>query len=146
MFKHRIAMLAVIALPQAILAPVTVTTFHAEVQFNRDVRPILSNRCFPCHGPDAKARKANLRLDIREGALAQRKLGAAVVPGKPGDSLLVQRIRHADAEERMPPATKGERLSDADIDTLVRWIEQGAHWQGHWAFEAVEVVPPPVGE
>lgn len=153
MRKHLIATLAMVTLPPVILAPANLTnpgrpviSARAEIQFNRDVRPILSTHCFACHGPDAKARKAKLRLDIREGALAQRKHGAAVVPGKPGDSLLIQKVRHADPEERMPPSDKAERLSDAEIKTLALWIEQGAHWQGHWAFEAVEKAPPPVGD
>jgi cytochrome c553 len=150
---RRVATLAMIALSQVIYAPAETvelsrpaTPVQAEVQFNRDIRPILANRCFACHGPDAKARKAKLRLDTREGAMAQRKAGAAVVPGKPSQSLLIQRVGHVDEEERMPPAAKGERLSGEEIAMLSRWIEQGAQWQGHWAFETIEAESVPAGD
>ena len=100
------------------------------VLFNRDVRPILSENCFECHGPDAVKRKADLRLDA--GALGQ----ALIAAGNPGESELFQRITHADPEERMPPADFGRALTSAEVETLRRWIEQGAHWEKHWAFIA----------
>ena len=100
------------------------------VRFNRDVRPILSENCFECHGPDAAKRKADLRLDA--GALGQ----ALIAAGNPGESELFQRITHADPEERMPPADFGRALTAAEVETLRRWIEQGAHWEKHWAFIA----------
>ena len=100
------------------------------VLFNRDVRPILSENCFECHGPDAAKRKADLRLDA--GALGQ----ALIAAGNPGESELFQRITHADPEERMPPADFGRALTAAEVETLRRWIEQGAHWEMHWAFIA----------
>ena len=142
MFKYSIALLATLATP-VVLVPEGGRDRQAEVRFNRDVRPILADRCFACHGPDAKARKAKLRLDTREGALAAREAGAAVVPGDPEASLLIQRVRHADAEERMPPRAKGERLTDEEIATLTRWVEQGARWEGHWAFEPIGTVQLP---
>ena len=101
------------------------------VRFNRDVRPILSENCFECHGPDAAKRKADLRLD--SGALGQ----AVVVAGKPTESELFKRITHADPEERMPPADSGRALTPGNIETLRTWIEQGGEWGKHWAF-----IPP----
>src|SRR5262245_61190919 len=84
----------------------------AEPDFARDIRPLLADRCFACHGPDAKARQGGLRLDRREDALAKLASGAvAIVPGKPAASELVARITHADPEERMPQAKSGKRLS-----------------------------------
>jgi len=109
-----------------------------KVNFNRDIRPLLSNNCFQCHGPDAKQRAAGLRLDTREGALAARKSGTAVVPGKSADSLLFQRITAADADEHMPPADSSKKLSPQEIDLLKRWIDEGGEWQGHWAFLRAE--------
>lgn len=108
-----------------------------EVSFDRDVRPILSEYCFQCHGPDARARKARLRLDTREGLFAARKHGAPIVPGKPGQSLLFQRVTAHDPDDRMPPASTKRRLSPEQIEVLRAWVQQGAPWQTHWAF-----VPP----
>ncbi|MFO0842070.1 MAG: DUF1553 domain-containing protein [Gemmataceae bacterium] len=96
------------------------------VEFNRDVRPILSDACFACHGPDARQRKADLRLDV-EGA-------ARAALGKPHDSELLRRVATSDPKKRMPPARAARQLSAGEIDTLHRWVEQGAPWQKHWAF------------
>jgi mono/diheme cytochrome c family protein len=104
------------------------------VQFNRDVRPILSNYCFQCHGPDQKQRKARLRLDSFQGAV---KDSAVIVPHKSADSTLVERITEADPARRMPPKKFGKTLSPQQIATLKAWIDQGAEYQGHWAF-----IPP----
>ena len=110
-----------------------------EVRFNRDVRPILSNNCFYCHGPDPKHREADLRLDTSEGALA-----AAIVPGKPDESPLIERITAHDDDLRMPPpASKKGPLTAEQIATLRRWIEQGASYEGHWAFLPLAKVEPP---
>ena len=98
------------------------------MRIDRDVRPILSENCFECHGPDAAKRKADLRLDT--GALGQ----AVVVPGQPESSELFQRITHADPEERMPPVDSSRALTSSDIETLRAWISQGAKWESHWAF------------
>src|SRR5438552_118999 len=101
------------------------------IEFNRDVRPILSDRCFSCHGPDRAARKSPLRLDQEESARS------ALVAGDPAHSPLYLRITSTDTARRMPPAYMGrERLSDAEIDTLRRWIEQGAKYQPHWSLIA----------
>ncbi len=106
-----------------------------KVRFNRDVRPILSNNCLLCHGPDEKHREADLRLDEREGALADLGGHAAIVPGKPDASELIKRITSHDDDERMPPpASKKPRLTAEQIGILRRWIEQGAEYEGHWSF------------
>ena len=107
------------------------------VEFNRDVRPILSDHCFQCHGPDEKQRKAELRLDIEAGALAEHDGSRAVVPGKLSESELFQRITSQDENERMPPAKFARQLSAEQIGILKRWIEQGAGWQKHWS-----LIPP----
>ncbi|MEZ5355930.1 MAG: DUF1553 domain-containing protein [Bryobacteraceae bacterium] len=118
----------------------------AAVDFQRDVRVILSGNCFACHGPDSKTRMAGLRLDTREGALAARKSGAAIVPGKPDQSTLIQRIEHADAARRMPPAHSHKTLTDAEKKTLRVWIEEGAPWREHWSFVAPARPSPPAGK
>ncbi len=110
-----------------------------EVRFNRDIRPILSNNCFYCHGPDPKHREADLRLDTSEGALAM-----AIVPGKPDESPLIERVSSLDPDALMPPpASKKAKLSTEQIATLRRWIEQGAKYEGHWAFLPLSSVQPP---
>ena len=106
------------------------------VDFDRQVRPLLSDRCFACHGPDAGSREADLRLDTREGALADLGGGAAVVPGDPDASLLWQRVTADSDRRRMPPVDAHVAPLDEDELALVRrWIEEGAEWARHWAFE-----------
>ena len=113
------------------LAPATACAAEPPVDFARDVRPILSTQCFQCHGPDAKARKAGLRLDVRADALAS----GVIVPGKPDASELLARIGTADAGLRMPPAkSKKPPLTAAQVSTLKRWIAEGANYSEHWAF------------
>ena len=115
------------------------------VDFQRDVRPILSNHCFECHGPDAATRMADLRFDTREGAFSQRPSGSLVVPGDPEASLLYQRISHPQPALRMPPAHSKRPLKDEQIATLRQWIQQGAAWDQHWSFKAIgRPAPPPV--
>ena len=112
--------------------------------FNREVRPILSNYCFKCHGPDDKARKSKLRLDVREEALKPAKSGDhAIVPGKVDESELVTRIFSKDEDEVMPPPATKKELTDAQRDVLKRWIASGAKYDAHWAFVAPKqaVVP-----
>jgi hypothetical protein len=107
----------------------------ATVEYNRDVRPILSDACYNCHGPDAKRRKAGLRLDTEAGALAQLRGGdKAIVPRDPSHSELVRRISADDEQERMPPPKSGRKLTARQVALLRRWVEQGAKWQRHWAF------------
>jgi len=107
------------------------------LQFNRDVRPILADRCYACHGPDKKSRKAKLRLDRRESALGANEEGAAIVPGKPDLSELVGRINSADPDEVMPPPEIKKKLSPGQRKILTRWIAEGAEYEKHWSF-----VPP----
>jgi len=122
----------------AIAATMT-TAIGADVRldFQRDVRPVLAEHCFSCHGQDDAKRKAKLRLDTREGATADLGGHAAVVPGKPEASTLVHRIQSTDPEERMPPMDAHRPLSDAQQETLRRWVAEGAPYQGHWAFQKV---------
>ena len=117
---------------------------EGKVQFNRDVRPILSDTCFHCHGPDEKERKAGLRLDVREDALKPAKSGAvAIVPGQPEKSELVARIFTTDGDDLMPPAKLHKPLSSSQRELLKRWIAEGAEYQGHWAFiKPVRGEPP----
>jgi mono/diheme cytochrome c family protein len=118
----------------ALLLLVTPPAVAADVQFNRDVRPILSENCFACHGPDQKKVKAKLRLDVEKSAKGEAKSGAvAVVPGDVTKSELLKRITATD-KDHMPPADSGKQLSKEQIATLTRWVEQGAKWEDHWAF------------
>jgi hypothetical protein len=127
--------------PVALLTVMISCTFcyadAKEVSFDRDIRPILSDNCFHCHGPDAKKRKAKLRLDTREGVLANLGGYAAVKPGSPAESELFARISSNDPEERMPPHDSNRNLSKNEIDLLQEWIVGGAKWKGHWTFEPV---------
>jgi hypothetical protein len=114
-----------------------------EVQFNRDIRPILSGKCFACHGPDKNKRKADLRLDTQAGLLGAGKKAGVIVSGKPSESELWRRITATSPDEHMPPAEFGKDLSDADRKLFRRWIEQGAQWEGHWAFLPIGRPKPP---
>src|SRR5713226_9310912 len=124
----------------AIVGVVSTVGHCAEVSFSHDVRPILANRCFKCHGPDLK--KGGLDLQNRDSAVATLKTGAkAIVPGKSGDSEMFHRVSAADADGRMPP--KGEALTPAQIAILKAWIDQGAKYEDHWSFVAPKPAPPP---
>jgi mono/diheme cytochrome c family protein len=101
------------------------------IQFNRDIRPILSDNCFACHGPDAGNRKAELRLDVRDSAVES----GAIVPGKSAESGIVVRIRSTEPEEIMPPPEAHKTLTPAQKDLLARWIDAGGEYQKHWAYE-----------
>jgi len=114
------------------------------IQFNRDVRPILSENCYKCHGPDPKAREAKLRFDTKEGIFATLDEGhVAVAPRNLAKSLLWKRITSTDREEKMPPAKSGKKLTPREAAILKKWIEQGAEWQGHWAFIPLQRGAPP---
>ena len=119
-----------------------------QIDFNRDVRPILSNKCYKCHGPDEDQRQAGLRLDTREGRFAETESGAvAVVPGRPDDSQLIFRVENNDPDVRMPPAGEGEALETADIELLRDWIASGAQSEKHWSYLApVHAAVPDVGD
>ena len=109
------------------------------IEFNRDVRPILSDKCYRCHGPDSAARKASLRLDVRDMAIMQHDGAAAIVPGDPEASLVYQRITAEDPADRMPPEQLHKPLTDLEIRIIRRWIEQGADYEVHWSFLPIEV-------
>ncbi len=114
-----------------------------KVDFQREVRPILSNACFQCHGPDEKTRFAGLRLDTRDGAFSERKDGVVISPGNPKASLLLKRVTHANPGLRMPPAHSKKTLTADQIEILSRWIAQGAEWKEHWAFHPPARPNPP---
>ncbi len=120
------------------VAGVGVASAAEPVTFNRDIRPILSDKCFACHGPDKAQRKTELRFDNEEGAFIDLKSGGkAIVPGDVEKSVLFQRLTSENDVLRMPPGYLGQdRLSDEEIDLIRRWIEQGAKWETHWAFIA----------
>jgi hypothetical protein len=114
------------------------------VDFQRDVRPILSDNCFHCHGPDQSTRQVRLRLDTEDGAFSPRPNGVPIVAGDVEASLLYQRITHQDERRRMPPpAMTNKTLSPEQIDVLRRWIDEGAAWDQHWSFKQVETREPP---
>ncbi|MCW5981376.1 MAG: PSD1 domain-containing protein [Bryobacteraceae bacterium] len=112
-----------------------------KLSFNHDVRPILSKNCFACHGPDASSRQGNLRLDTRAGATGAEGGHAGIVPGDSAKSRIVMRITHPSAP--MPPAGAGDRLSAAEIEIIKRWIDEGANYDRHWAFEPPVRPDPP---
>jgi hypothetical protein len=113
------------------------------IDFARDIRPILSDACFQCHGPDETQRKADLRLDTRPGIFGNRDSGVPVVAGKPEDSEAWLRITADDPKMLMPPLKSGKKLSEKQIAMIKTWIEQGAKWNSHWAFEAPQTQPLP---
>jgi mono/diheme cytochrome c family protein len=113
------------------------------VDFRREILPILSENCFTCHGPDAQARKAGLRLDVKESAL--RTAEPVIVPGKSGESEIIERVTSKDVDEVMPPPKSGKKLTYEQIERIRKWIDQGARWSNHWAFEPVtRPTAPPV--
>ncbi len=134
------------ALLFATLAPITVFAatppVPAKIEFNRDVRPILSDNCFYCHGNDPKHREGKLRLDNREEALAKE----AFVPGKGKDSELVSRILSNDEDDLMPPPDSHKKLTQRQKDILKKWIDQGAAYQQHWAYEKPVKAVIPAGK
>ena len=103
----------------------------SQVDFNRDIRPLLSDKCFKCHGPSEKDREAGLRLDQQESAMSEADSGEIpIVPNKPDTSELLQRLLMDDPDMRMPPATSNKSVSKEEIATIRKWIEQGAPWAG----------------
>ncbi len=116
-----------------------------KIDFGRDVQPILAEHCYACHGPDAEARKAKLRLDVRDNAIAERKGGVAIVPGDSEASELVARIFHGDEDEVMPPPKFKKPLGESQKEILRRWITEGAEYDAHWAFAPIRKPKPPNG-
>ena len=113
------------------------------VDFQREVRPILADNCFRCHGPDPSTRQAQLRLDTEEGAFEIRRRGQPVVRGDAAASLIYQRITHDNDQMRMPPLSANKTLDSDQIEVLRRWIEDGASWDQHWSFKAVATTDAP---
>ena len=145
--RHRhLASLATFASLALILTLATASTAladtPAEIRFNRDIHPILSENCFACHGPDSHHRKSELRLDTKDGIFGKAKQGVAVVPGDLAKSELIARVTNTDPDEVMPPPKTGKKLTARQIDLLKQWVQQGAKWEGHWAF--IAPVRPPV--
>ncbi len=125
-------------------ASVRAATAPPPVDYARQIQPILAENCFHCHGPDAKDRKAGLRLDTREGALkGGRSEVPSLIPGKPADSELLARLHATDPEEVMPPPKENKTLSAAQKDLLRRWIAEGAPYAPHWAFTPPVQLPVP---
>src|SRR5687768_12759657 len=124
-------------------ATLALSASAAPLQFNRDVRPILSENCFHCHGQDEARREAKLRLDVRESAVKARDGIAAIVPGNPAESELVRRITAKEPTDIMPPPESHRTLTVTQIEMLRRWIAEGAEYQGHWAFISPRRPPVP---
>jgi Protein of unknown function (DUF1553)/Protein of unknown function (DUF1549)/Planctomycete cytochrome C len=126
------------------LFPLPRASGAAKLDFNRDIRPILSDNCFACHGPDTQKIKGGLRLDLKDAALKPGKSGAlALVPGKPERSELVKRIGAKDPHDLMPPPESGKQLTAVQRETLRRWVAEGANYSAHWAFAPLVRPPTP---
>src|SRR5690348_16698991 len=116
-------------------------TANGEVRFNRDIRPIMAETCFRCHGPDKNARMAGMRLDIRDEALKTSARGVTpIVPGDPEKSAIVQRV-FATGARIMPPAFAHKELTQAQKDLIRQWVAEGAKYEGHWAYQPVKRTP-----
>ena len=118
-------------------------TPQATVNYNLDIRPILADNCFACHGPDAKTRQADLRLDTKAGAFSEPSGYPVIVPGKPEESELHLRIVSEDDTYRMPPADFNKTLTPEQIEAVTQWIREGAQWEEHWAFTPLAQPMPP---
>lgn len=144
---NRCWLLAALSLIATISIPVPGSLVRADIpdklSFNTHVRPILSDKCFACHGFDSKKRQADLRLDTLEGATALKDGAAAIVPGELEKSHLWQRINSSDQDAVMPPPSSHKALTDEEKEILRRWIVAGAAYQKHWAFEAIQPSIPP---
>ena len=114
-----------------------------QVSFDRDIRPIMSDTCFRCHGPDASSRMANMRLDLREEALKPKKHGTPIVPGDPEHSEIVQRIFAKDGHV-MPPPFAHKELTEKQKETIRKWVAQGANYEMHWSYASVTRPPVPL--
>ncbi len=138
MLASRLAIVSLLLLSIKGMAQETPPSSVSEaLPFNRDIRPILSDNCFHCHGPDKAQRQADLRLDLKEDVFADRDGMKILVPGKPDKSELYRRITSSDESERMPPSDSGRKLTAMQVELLRRWISEGANWQPHWS-----LIPP----
>lgn len=117
------------------------------IDYNRDIRPILADTCYKCHGPDGNQRQADLRLDV-PAVVGQKLEGGhtAIVAGSSATSAVVSRITSRDPDVRMPPADSGKNLTAGQVELITKWIDQGASWQGHWAFQTPTRPTPPAAE
>ena len=142
------AFAASLLLAGAALAQSGALALPETIQFNRDIRPILSDRCFTCHGPDKNRRVTEFHFDVEGSAKADIGGGRhPVIAGDPGKSILLARVAATDEKRRMPPPSSGPALSPRDVALLTRWIEQGAKWEKHWAFNPPQrPATPPVKE
>jgi hypothetical protein len=152
MIAARLGGLALAAVAAAALSGLTGTAAKApagppRIDFTRQIRPLLSDRCFRCHGPDASKRKAKLRLDVRDGAFKKMNAGWAIVnPFNPGKSELVRRIFTEDIEDTMPPPESNLSLTEDEKALLRRWVAEGADYRPHWSFAPIAASAPPGGE
>ena len=121
---------------------------QTSIDFNRDIRPILSNKCFACHGPDEESREADLRLDSFDGATEDLGGYQAIKPGDASESELINRVTSDDEDEVMPPPSHGEPLTQSEKEKLARWIEGGAKFSRHWSYVAPQrpAVPAPAND
>ena len=129
-FSHAGSVIAVVFM--ANLPLISVNAADAPLEFNRDIRPILAEYCFACHGPDSASRKGDLRLDMRDAALERK----AIAPGEIAKSELIRRIESSDPDEVMPPPSTKKQITAEQKSLLRKWIEQGAEYQPHWSFLA----------
>ncbi|MBS1811017.1 MAG: PSD1 domain-containing protein [Acidobacteria bacterium] len=134
--KRFCKILLVLLLPLVALASISLSA-PEPVRYGRDVLPILAANCFACHGPDERNRKAGLRLDTEADAKAKRRSGFAIAPGQPEKSLILARLTSADPDAVMPPQSSHKQVTPAQIETIRRWIAEGAAWGLHWSFEPV---------
>ena len=125
----------------ALIVPVALA---GSVEYDRDVRPIFSDNCYQCHGPDERARKAKLRLDMKESAFRIEDGIAVIKPGKSAESELVRRITTTDTDDLMPPPRSNHKLTAKQIDLIKQWIDSGAKWSQHWAFNPIQSPKLPV--
>jgi hypothetical protein len=136
--------LGLLALGVGLLPAPSTLAAASRVDFSREIRPILSDKCFACHGPDDRERKGKLRFDHRDSATQPAKSGAiAIVPGKPEDSELIKRVVTHDADDLMPPAKSGKTVTPRQIELLRQWIAEGAEFKEHWAFVPPQRPPVP---
>ena len=142
-FRPNNCLLPALALVACVVTLRAQESLPQTIEFNRDIRPILSDTCYKCHGPDKARRKADLRLDVEASAKAKIDDHFTIVPGQPGQSELIRRITTSDEDDHMPPADSGVTLTSRQASLLRRWIEQGAKWQAHWSLIAPKrpVVP-----
>ena len=140
-----LAWVFVVGLSQArAQSPASASPAPRAIDFAREIRPILSENCFACHGPDNQARKGGLRLDDKDGAFGKAKSGSpAIIAGKPDDSELVFRVETDDPDLMMPPKASGKTLTAEQRARLRHWVEDGAKWSSHWAFEPPRKLDPP---